>query len=104
MTINPGICKVVKLLNDNGFTTCDSGDGVTHDYACDRDAPYVCITVAPLSLCLECIRLVGVMRACGITIKPIGPHDDPCIQGTYDPANDIATIELMGVNDSMLSI
>lgn len=101
-SLNPGIRKVVALLRSHGFSTCDSGDGATHDYECDRDAPYVCIECDPERLVHECRRLARVLAAAGITIEPIDPDGAPCIQGTHDPANDRAIIELMGVDDSML--
>lgn len=41
--LNPGIVKTVELLRAEGFDTCDSGDGVTHDFACDRSGGYVSI-------------------------------------------------------------
>jgi len=34
--LNPGIRRLVVWLRANGFDTCDSGDGQTHDHACDR--------------------------------------------------------------------
>ncbi len=46
--LNPGIIKVVKLLNSAGFATCDSGDGKTHEHACDRPDRYVVVKL-PLS-------------------------------------------------------
>ena len=43
--LNPGIVKTVKMLNDAGYTTTDSGDGETHDYECDRDVGYVVVVL-----------------------------------------------------------
>lgn len=41
--LNPGIRFLVEALNKRGLKTTDSGDGVTHDFACDRDHPYVVV-------------------------------------------------------------
>ena len=43
--LNPGIRQTVQLLRDHGFETCDSGDGETHDRACDRPHGYVVMTI-----------------------------------------------------------
>lgn len=102
--LNPGIKKLVKILNENGFKTTDSGDGKTHDFGCDRSNAYVCIEVQGLRRSEdEAVRLMDFMRfKCDIDIYPIGIDGAPCIQATYDPANGTAFIELMHVDDSML--
>ena len=99
--LNPGIRKTVELLQSNGFATCDSGDGKTHDFECDRDGAYVCIECDPERLVHECRRLKLVLAQAGVSTEPIG-SDGPSVQGSFDPANGTAVIELMGVDDSML--
>lgn len=102
-TINPGIIKLVAWLNSQSFETTDSGDGKTHDFECDRAESYVVIKVEPS---------YGVMRAdllwakikerFGIEIQPISENTtEPAIQLTYDPANQLAFIDLTGLDDSI---
>lgn len=107
VNLNSGIVKLVDILNKYNFKTTDSGDGKTHDFPCDREYPYVVISVEPMRLIGETVRLKAVMENLGITFHPIGtpsfaPNlDFPCIQGSYDPANNTAFIELMNVLDVM---
>jgi len=101
--LNPGIRRTVVFLNMNGFETCDSGDGKTHDFECDRSFPYVVVHVAAEKLVEECRRLKELLSANGLEVQEQSPEEgSPAIQGTYDPGNDIAFIDLMGVDDAML--
>lgn len=106
--INPGIVRTVKWLRSHGFATCDSGDGVTHAHSCDRDHAYVVIRAEGLALITESLRLCAMLRAVAIEVVPQAQAFDdggliaPCVQASYDPADGIALIDLMGVCDSML--
>jgi len=100
--INPNIVRMVALLQENGFKTCDSGDGKTHAAGCDRDYGYVSMTTAPENLLAESHRLVRVLEAVGIKIYDMNPNDLPCIQASYDPVNQGALIDLMFITDDLL--
>lgn len=103
MSINSGIQKTVQWLNDNGFPTCDSGDGKTRDFECDREGAYVVIQlINPASLTYEADRLMWLLQSKGIFLNPISMDNTPCIQASYDPANRQAFIDLMFVDDAML--
>ncbi len=96
--LNPGIVKTVEWLNARGFTTCDSGDGETHDFACDLDIPYVHMTVPAFSLALEAMRLKELLEAIGVRIVEAGPDASAqTIAATYDPANGVAVLSLFNV-------
>lgn len=104
--INPGITHLVSTINKLGFVTCDSGDGETHDFPCDRAYPYVVITVKPENLITETQRLVAELKELGITVVPQGTAFaesecpvHPCIQASYDPLDGFAFIDLMGLCD-----
>jgi len=106
-TLNPGIRRTVEMLNRAGFETCDSGDGETHEYGCDRPYPYVVIMVPAFALVEETGRLVDILEDIGITVDPIS--EDDCgvhIQATFDPGikdgRYAAMIDLQGVHDRML--
>lgn len=101
--LNPGIRKLVALLNANGFHTCDSGDGVTHEFGCDRENAYVVMQVAPEHLVRECSRLRAVLGRHGVDVGPICEEPAPCIQGNFDPATDTAFIDLQHVADKDIS-
>ena len=108
--LNPGIRRTVQWLNDGSFQTCDSGDGKTHEHACDRDYPYVVIRCDPMYLVGEADRLRRSLREIGISLKAQGHALNEsgklfcaCIQASYDPVDRMALIDLMGVDDAMLS-
>ena len=102
--LNIGIRKTVALLQAAGFNTCDSGDGETHDHDCDRESGYVSMTVEPLKLVSETVRLHNVLRAAGVKVLPIGFGDGPWIQGTLDPVNMIAVLDVDRVHDRLLAV
>jgi len=103
-TLNPGIRRLVRWLNDHGFETCDSGDGETHECTCDREYAYVVMTVKdPFNLIDETLRLTRLVSGLGVPIAPItGDGTVVSIQASYDPAQASSFIDLMGLKDSML--
>lgn len=102
MSLNPGIRKLVALLNANGFVTVDSGDGVTHDHDCDREYAYVVCQTEPDLLLRETDGLVALMAKHGVSVMAQSEDGTPCIQATYDPIDGSALIDLMNVTDAML--
>lgn len=100
--MNPGIRKTVAFLNERGFETTDSGDGKTHDFACDRDHPYVVIKTEPGALVFDARLLLSVLGEAGVQFHPIGPEPGPSIQATFDPADGTAFIDLLCVDDELL--
>lgn len=100
--INPGICRVVALLNDHGFTTCDSGDGETGDHTCDREVGYVSCTVSdPDALASEARRLRALLESRGVQLASIG-DDGVYLQASYDPIDGVAILDVEGIHDRML--
>ena len=118
--LDPGIRKVVRWLNDNGFKTVDSGDGRSKfgedgrplpdwdsgDPEFDLVIPYahVVIEVAPEALVTESDRLRDRLRERGIDVGEMGPGNEVAINGTYDPClpEHPAFIMLVGLEDSGL--
>lgn len=103
-TLNPGIRKVVQFLRENGFDTCDSGDGVTHEHACDLDRPYVHILVQePAKLVAEADRLTELLSQHGIKLEP---QDEEVtarsVEASYWPASQTAVMSLWNVTDTDL--
>lgn len=114
--MNPGIRKTVAWLRDNGFRTCDSGDGVTHQFACDRDQAYVVIRVEPYEMAAEADRLMKLLDGMGVSLleayEAIGDAyeagtltdkpEQPFLQADYNPVTGIATLDLACVSDAVL--
>lgn len=103
--INPGIRRTVALLNANGYETCDSGDGETRDFECDRDDPYVVVKLFVGSVGDSFIyrtrRLLKLLTDQGIQVHEVG-MGLPCIQASYDPVNNVGVIDITGIHDRML--
>jgi hypothetical protein len=113
--LNPGIRRTVGLLWAHGFQTCDSGDGETREYECDREYGYVVIVVAPEELIAETRRLVVLLKQHGVAVLVIGtgyatpdatgPTGGVWIQASYDPAEEPdapAVIDVSFIHDRML--
>lgn len=91
--INPGVRKLVKLLNDNGFVTTDSGDGVTHDHACDRDYAFVVIASSPDSLIKDTHAVWQLLMNHGVTFQELTSMEAdpvPQILAVYVPYSSFA--------------
>ena len=102
--INPGIRKTVAWLNENGFETCDSGDGSEHDFECDRAFAYVVIASTPAKLAEDADRLLALLRT-KITVEILqmdSPEDAVNVNATYDPADGFAMLDVTGVTDAKL--
>lgn len=94
--INFGVRRLVKLLQKAGLRTTDSGDGY----------PYVVIACDnPYNLPSLCDHLRNLLRDWHkVDIPARGSNEGaPSIQGSYDPGNGVAIIELIGVRDEDLS-
>lgn len=105
-SLNPGIRRLVSWLNYNGFTTTDSGDGVTNvitgmEYALEY--PHVVLRVEPTEdLVATAKSLCRMLREHGMTIEPVSMPHRPSIQATYDPTDDTAVIVLTGIDDQKM--
>lgn len=101
--LDPGIREVVRRLNNAGFTTTDSGDGVSKPEILDGDAldfPHVYM-VEMDDIVGESVRLRRLVESWGIAVGPVGSK--VWIQASFDPCDDQpSVIMLAGVNDSML--
>jgi hypothetical protein len=90
-SLNPGIRKTVELLNQEGFVTCDSGDGETHDYPCDRDTGYVVVRVEDSEqLLYETKRLHAYLRLNGVTAM---------VNANFDPEDGMSFIDVSPIHD-----
>ena len=98
--LDHGIRLTVRWLREHNFDTTDSGDGVSKaDLITTGDAldfPHVVMVVEPRALITESLRLFDLLETRGL---PPGPGT---IQANFDPADGVATIMLMGINDDTL--
>lgn len=108
-----GVRELVRRLREEGFRTCDSGDGSHHaaGMECARPYPHVTMEVDPETAIAEAQRLYELVQSWDVPVYPIGTTDDldrPCaaIQLSYDPAlaaqRGAACMDLMHVNDAFL--
>lgn len=101
--LDPGICWTVQWLREHGFDTCDSGNGSkAGTMECALPYPNVTMRVSPDYLIAETRRLRSLLVETGIDVVPITTDEQPCIQGSYDPSDDVAIVVLFGVNDAIL--
>ena len=110
--LNPGIRRIVALLNEAGFATTDSGDGETHDFECDRDYGYVSIVVDRANLASEADRVAALLTGHGVQPTnmavaakdtPVRPPEGHCwIQANYSPVDGVAIVDVQYVHDRML--
>lgn len=97
--LNPGIVKTVEWLNANGFVTCDSGDGVTHDFECDLPIPYVHMEVEPGKLVAETDRLRSLLESeHGVEFElQTEEGTAKTIEASYNPIDGLGIISLLNV-------
>ncbi len=102
-SLDPGVRETVRRLNEWHFDTTDSGDGVSklaqgYDPSEMLDVPHVFIRCHACDLVAEAERLMFLLRTAGICVEPVG-HSSIFIQANFDPANETANIQLIGVSD-----
>lgn len=107
--LNPGIRKLVSLLNEAGFVTTDSGDGETHDFECDRSYGYVTILTEPAKMVAEADRLMDLLKSWGLDPIPQMPEGEAVldlrqchIEASYSPTDGFAVLDVQHVHDRML--
>ena len=99
--LDPGIRETVRWLHGHGFLTCDSGDGMSKgDMECAMPFPNVSMIVSRDDMCSEADRLYGLLQCVGVQEQGLGFA--PCIQSSYDPANGIAVLTMLNVDDEFL--
>lgn len=104
--IDPGVRNLVRWLNEKGYATTDSGDGVTKPADGDEGAethPHVYIQTSRAQLLDTADRLKSDLASVGVHVDQMGPDmSSPSIQATYDPGNVSSAIMLYGVSDATL--
>jgi hypothetical protein len=122
--LDPGIRQVVRWLNDNDFTTHDSGDGKAkfqedgetplpgwktdedQGFECVMPFPHVIMSVPVADIGPECDRLRDLLLERDLPVGVQGPEEEVLsIQGSYDPMlkDHPAYVMLFGLSDSMLA-
>ena len=95
--IQPAMRGLVDWLNDNGFRTTDSGDGVTNVAAGMEGAlpfPHVVIRTEPQYMVREAKRLLSTLEEDHIAVYGVPGRS---IEATFSPVDGVATIMLVGI-------
>lgn len=104
--LDPGIREVVRFLNEAGFTTTDSGDGVskTDPDGCHLDIANVHLIVSTAEAVAESHKVSDLFEGCGVMFSPAHPDaPEPSIQLTYNPHDGVAIVSVYGLDDSLLA-
>lgn len=104
---NPGIRNLLAWLWEQGFDTCDSGDGETRQYDCDQPFPFIAVRVScPENLIQETRRLVSLFKERGHEAQVLETPGESLegklvIEANFSPACSEmpATILVMGLAD-----
>jgi len=102
---NPGIAKVVTMLQDANFDVIDSDDGITNmgleiEGASDEH-PFVTMLVDPQSMVTESHRLMELLKSKSNCLDPntgLG-YIMITIEAIYSPFDGKATLILTGLDD-----
>ena len=100
-----GIRRTVAWLQGQGFETTDSGDGHSNEgMECALPFPNVTMVCPPEKMAVESDRLMVLLAGRGVMVEPCSPEEPgpPQIQASYDPANGVAAIVMVNVDDKLL--
>lgn len=103
--LDEGIRRLVVMLRDYGFNTTDSGDGSKADEM-EGAVPFTMVAMRvenPEHLTMHARRLMRILNF-GHDIKFGQGENDPRIEATYTPSDNIAVIVLANVTDKMLKL
>jgi len=109
--LDPGIVETVRWLNDLGYSTTDSGDGVTkfekgRGFEGVLTWPHVVITLLNADCLVEECRKLSRLISKTLGYEPRNPPDDGSdwflIEGSYNTVDNIPLIMVMGLHDKML--
>lgn len=106
--LDEGIRETVRLLQRHGFQTTDSGDGATGTPRPwdKREEGHVTMVVDARVLTQETLRLASLLQDQGLqpTNRPPAGADIPAgycvVEGSYNPAEGIAIIDLSHIVDA----
>lgn len=106
-TLDPGIRRVVELIQGAGFETTDSGDGQTklaNGWSADEalDYPHVFVETESGEMAPAADGVRALLKRNGVDIQAANDDGAPYIQATYDPVTGVAIIAVVGVSDDML--
>lgn len=105
--INPGVVKLVAMLQAHGFNTTDSGDGVTNVPLMEGvlARPHIFIVVEPDKMIYESHRLYELMQDKANfdqDVEMIPPQPTGVIEVSYSPIDKTAVIGLLNLDDDFV--
>lgn len=109
--LDPNIRKLVKYLNDKGYTTCDSGDGKYKFEVlgwskddCALNIPHVFMQCDPLNMYDMVVSLESDLASLGIYLGEPKSLEEaykmPTVSVSYNPSHEHAILEVLNVADS----
>ena len=101
--LNPGINEVVSFLRDNGFDTCDSGDGLTNVNEGMEGAlpwPHVHCKISQHTLVSQADKLALLTHH--LREKENSGFLLPQIEATYFPLDQACVLTFVNVNNAVL--
>lgn len=100
-TLDPGIRRLVSLLREAGFDTCDSGDGSKAPaMECALDVPMVAIEVSRESAIVTAEAVHGLLV---LATKPgVLEREGIAVDLSYSPRDRTAIVVILGVSDTDL--
>jgi hypothetical protein len=94
--LDKGIRRTVLCLREDGFDTCDSGDGSKAAWMEGAlDVPHVFMRIDPAAIVVEAKHLLR-------TVEALFGDAVYTIEATYSPIDGVAILSLMGVGDKDL--
>ena len=104
--ISKGVRELVRLLNEAGFETTDSGDGTHHLEGMEGAPPFpmVAIIVEPWLATFRSHQLMSLLMSNGLDKSKLTFNGEPSIMLTYSPSESdrLAMIMLLNILDSDL--
>lgn len=100
---NPGLRRVVALLEREGFDVLDADDG-SHEEDGGAPGPYLAIWSEPGMLVLDTMRVLVALGRAGIDVMACRASEEasPNIEGRFNPLDDTAIIDVWNVCDRLL--
>jgi len=112
--LSPGVRDLVVWLNEQGFVTCDSGDGSNYEMGmgCAVPEPMIVIEVNMFHIAGTANQLHHLLNQHGVDFTPKyfddsgdkRAHDWPTIHASYDPEDRHAVIILLNVTSGMVDM
>lgn len=101
--ISKNVRNLVRLFNDNGFHTTDSGDGSHYQEGMEGAIPYPMIAIKleahAFNAVKDSYRLQKLLIDNGLSISKLMHDDEPTIQLNFSPVCGLALLIVSHITD-----